>query len=46
MRVVGKPKSPRHQIRGLWSRRIDAERRLVYQVSETEISILQCRYNY
>lgn len=43
---IGKPEPLRHQVAGLWSRRIDSEHRLVYSVSETEIRVLQCRYHY
>ena len=36
---TGKPEGLRHDLAGLWSRRIDSEHRLVYQVKENEILI-------
>ena len=43
---TGKPEPLRFQLAGCWSRRIDREHRLVYQVEETEIVVLACRYHY
>jgi len=44
---IGKPEPLKHQLKGYWSRRINIEHRLVYQViSEKEIIILQCKYHY
>lgn len=43
---IGKPEPLRHQLKGCWSRRIDQEHRLIYQVSEEKIRILACRYHY
>lgn len=31
---------------GYWSRRINAEHRLVYSVTDAEILIVACRYHY
>ena len=42
----GKPEPLKHDLSGCWSRRIDKEHRLVYQVSEEKIRILACRYHY
>ncbi|MEN6449686.1 MAG: Txe/YoeB family addiction module toxin [Thermoguttaceae bacterium] len=42
----GKPEPLRHDLSGCWSRRIDAEHRLVYQVTDEKIRILACRYHY
>ena len=42
----GKPEPLRFQLAGCWSRRIDREHRLVYQVEESEIIIIACRYHY
>ena len=36
----------KHNLSGCWSRRIDQEHRLVYQVSKEKIRILSCRYHY
>jgi len=43
---IGKPEPLRHQLKGSWSRRIDQEHRLIYQVTEEKIRILACRYHY
>jgi toxin YoeB len=43
---TGKPEPLRFQLAGCWSRRIDREHRLVYQVEETEIIVIACRFHY
>jgi toxin YoeB len=43
---TGKPEPLRFQLAGCWSRRIDREHRLVYQVGEAEIVVIACRYHY
>jgi toxin YoeB len=43
---IGKPEPLKHELKGCWSRRIDQEHRLVYQVTENKIRILACRYHY
>lgn len=43
---IGKPEPLKHQLAGCWSRRIDQEHRLVYQVVDDKIRILACRYHY
>jgi toxin YoeB len=43
---IGQPEPLRHDLKGCWSRRIDAEHRLVYSVSDEKIRILACRYHY
>jgi len=42
----GKPEPLRFELQGCWSRRIDREHRLVYEVFEDRIHILACRYHY
>lgn len=42
----GKPEPLKHELAGCWSRRIDQEHRLVYQVKGDAIRILACRYHY
>ncbi len=42
----GKPEPLKYDLAGLWSRRIDREHRLVYQVRENEILIYSCKYHY
>lgn len=43
---IGKPEPLRYELTGCWSRRIDEEHRLVYQVTDDKIRILACRYHY
>lgn len=43
---VGKPEPLKFDLSGLWSRRIDREHRLVYQVIGDELLIYSCRYHY
>jgi len=43
---IGKPEPLKHNYRGFWSRRIDGEHRLIYQVRDDEIRILKCRFHY
>jgi len=42
----GKPEPLRHELSGCWSRRIDRQHRLVYEIREDEIRILACRFHY
>ncbi|MCY4779061.1 Txe/YoeB family addiction module toxin [Sphingobacterium sp. UT-1RO-CII-1] len=37
---IGKPEALKHELTGSWSRRIDKEHRLVYQVYENEDDII------
>lgn len=43
---TGKPEALKHALAGYWSRRIDAEHRLVYKALENEIWVAQLRYHY
>jgi len=43
---VGKPEPLRHALAGYWSRRINDEHRLVYQVSGDAMMIVAARYHY
>ena len=47
---IGKPEALRGDLAGWWSRRIDAEHRLVYRVVSdgpvTRVQVAQCRYHY
>ena len=45
-RGIGKPEPLKHELKGCWSRRIDREHRIIYQVTEEKIRILACRYHY
>ena len=43
---IGKPEPLKFDLAGFWSRRIDLEHRLVYQVENKEILIYACRFHY
>lgn len=43
---TGKPEPLKHQLQGCWSRRIDSEHRLVYEIAENTIKVIGCRYHY
>lgn len=43
---IGKPEPLKHELASCWSRRIDQEHRLVYQVLPNRVRILACRYHY
>jgi len=43
---LGKPEPLKYKYKGFWSRRINEEHRLIYQVRENEVLIAKCRYHY
>lgn len=43
---MGKPEPLKHKYAGYWSRRIDDEHRLIYQIKEKSVIILKCRFHY
>ena len=43
---IGKPEPLKYIDSDTWSRRIDTEHRLVYQVKENRVYFLQARYHY
>jgi len=43
---IGKPQPLKYFAKGVWSRRITQEHRIVYLVSKNRIDFLQCRYHY
>ena len=43
---IGKPEPLKHKYKGYWSRRIDGEHCLIYQVKADEIHIAKCRFHY
>ena len=45
-RGLGKPEPLRFRKDGAWSRRLTAEHRIVYLVSEERVDFLQARYHY
>ena len=43
---IGKPEALKYDLCGYWSRRIDHEHRLIYQVKDDGILIAKCRFHY
>jgi len=43
---VGKPEPLKHQLQGCWSRRIDSEHRLVYEITDDTLKVIGCRFHY
>jgi toxin YoeB len=43
---IGKPEPLRYAFQGKWSRRITKEHRLVYDVTESSIRIISCKFHY
>lgn len=42
----GKPEPLKYDLAGLWSRRIEREHRLVYQIVGEDLLIYSCRFHY
>ena len=43
---IGKPEPLKYIDSDIWSRRIDLEHRLIYQVGKNQIDFLACRFDY
>ena len=43
---IGKPEPLKYDFKGCWSRRVDHKNRLVYQVEDLQIVLMQARYHY
>ncbi len=43
---IGKPEPLKHDLSGLWSRRIDEKNRLVYTADGDTVTILSCKGHY
>jgi len=43
---IGKPEPLKANLSGYWSRRINSEHRLVYEVGKNEVTIIACRFHY
>lgn len=43
---IGKPEPLKHDLSGCWSRRINKEHRLVYEVSDQKVFILSAKGHY
>ncbi len=43
---IGKPEALKHNFAGMWSRRINLEHRLVYEVKDEEIHVYSLKDHY
>ncbi|GDY28003.1 Txe/YoeB family addiction module toxin [Agarivorans sp. Toyoura001] len=43
---IGKPEPLKGNLSGFWSRRITSADRIVYQITDSQINIVSCRYHY
>lgn len=43
---VGKPEPLKHNLSGYWSRRINAEHRIVYKITDDALLVAHLRYHY
>ena len=43
---IGQPEPLKYKYQGFWSRRINGEHRLIYQVKDDEVLIAKCRFHY
>lgn len=43
---IGHPEPLKHDYSGFWSRKINDEHRLIYQIKDGELFIAQCRFHY
>ncbi len=43
---LGKPEPLKHKYKGLWSRRITDEHRLIYQIKDDKIRVIKCHFHY
>lgn len=43
---IGKPEPLKANLSGYWSRRINTEHRLVYEVLDDSILVVDCRFHY
>ena len=42
----GKPEPLRYELQGFWSRRINLEHRLIYQIESKTLTIISVRFHY
>jgi len=43
---IGNPEPLKYKYAGIWSRRIDDQHYLIYQMKDDEILIAKCRFHY
>jgi toxin YoeB len=46
LKGIGKPEPLKHQLAGVWSRRINTEHRLLYIIEKDRILFVAARYHY
>jgi len=46
MKGIGKPEPLQYNLQGYYSRRIDETNRIVYVATDTELTIISCRFHY
>ncbi len=44
--AIGNPEPLKANLSGYWSRRINSEHRLVYEITDKELTIISCRFHY
>jgi toxin YoeB len=42
---IGKPEPLKHQLQGCWSRCIDSEHRLIYEITDDALKVIGCRFH-
>jgi len=43
---IGKPEALKFKLQGCWSRRMNQEHRLVYEITGSNLIIIACRFHY
>ena len=43
---IGKPEALRGDLTRCWSRRVDDVNRIIYQVNDSQLKIIACRFHY
>ena len=43
---IGKPEPLKANLSGYWSRRVNSEHRLIYEIKDDSIVIVACRFHY
>lgn len=43
---IGKPEPLKYELSGCWSRRINDEHRLVYEIKKNELTVISCKFHY
>lgn len=43
---LGKPEELKYELKGLWSRRINSEHRIIYEIAENQIFVISLKGHY